>query len=221
MMASLAGDGPATRHERTLDDRGRRRSAPRPRVIRVGPWPAREVAAARSACCWPTSGAVHRWTWRPAIARSVPTERSIQPPCAGPELSARSVDPRASPRTCRYSVMALRSDSLADRVAARTFSSTSESSPHLSVDRSSSAGGPPARMSMTPPTARRLRPVHVRFAPSDKVLSGNGGLVAYLRGPPRQSSASDGHVFAPDLWRSIVGWKGSDSGPGAARGRAR
>jgi hypothetical protein len=143
MMASLAGDGPATRPERTLDDRGRRRPAPRPRVIRVGPWPAREVAAARSACCWPTSGAVHRWTWRPAIARSVPAERSIQPPCAGPELSARSVDPRASPRTCRYSVMALRSDSLADRVAARTFSSTSESSPHLSVDRSSSAGGRP------------------------------------------------------------------------------
>src|SRR5664279_227200 len=162
-----------------------------------------EIAAARSACCWPTSDAVHRWTWRPAIARSVQTERSVQPPCAGPEVSAQFVDPRADPRTGRYSGMALLSDSSADRFAAPTFSSTSGSSPHLSVDRSSSArGGARPDVDDTadrPPPSTCTRPIRSLRQSALR----EGRTVAYLHGPPHQSSASYGHVFAPDLWRSL------------------
>ena len=54
------------------------------------------------------------------------------------------------------------------------------------------------------------------------MLFREGRTVAYLHGPPRQSSAPDGHVFAPDLWRSLssVG-EGSDSGRGSRTGTMR
>ena len=174
-------------------------SCARPRVTRVGPWPARAAAAARSACCWPISDAARRWPWRPAIARSVPTERSVQPPCAGPEVSARFVDPHADPRTCRYSAMAPRPDSSADRVAAPTLSSTSESNPHWR--RSSAHGRRPVAVDTAdrPPPSTCTRPI--RSLRHNALREGR--TVAYLHGPPRQSSASDGHVFAPDLWRSL------------------
>ena len=86
------------------------------------------------------------------------------------------------------------------------------------MDRSSSARGRPRPdiddTADRPPPSTCTRPI--RSLRHNAVREGR--TVAYLHDPPRQSSPSDGHVFAPDLWRSLSSVaEGSDSG--AARGR--